>query len=47
MMKSHRKTLVLIGLFFTSLLVLLGLEWTGVYTGPERSSALRVAFCPT
>jgi hypothetical protein len=35
-MKSYRKTLVLIGLFFTSLLVLLGLELGGVYSGNER-----------
>jgi len=35
-MKSYRKTLVLIGLFFTSLLVLLGLELGGVYTGDVR-----------
>ena len=35
-MKSYRKTLILIGLFFTSLLVLLGLELGGVYSGNER-----------
>jgi len=35
-MKSYRKTIVLIGLFFTSLLVLLGLELGSVYTGNER-----------
>ena len=38
-MKSYRKTLVLIGLFFTSLLVLLGLELGGVYSGNERRAA--------
>ena len=35
-MKSYRKTIVLIGLFFTSLLVLLGLELGGIYSGNER-----------
>jgi hypothetical protein len=36
MMKSYRKTLILIGLFFTSLLILVGLELGGVYSGNER-----------
>ncbi len=37
MMKSNRTTLVLIGLFFASLLALLGLEYAGVYTVKERA----------